>query len=653
MQEIPADGLQNATRAELIARIRQLESDSQKGIPKVAARQPNFIHTIFNSLPIGVAYVDRNQIYQFANELYRKMQDNPTDAIIGMALKDVLEPATFKVAQIAVEKVLSGTPVSFEDPLTQDGKQRYLNVSYLPDRVDNGDPGRIENNDVAGFYVLVQDVTTQHILQNELQGSENKYQSLVDAVPHGIEEIDTEGFILFANATDHEQYGYAPGELIGTNICETEISTYVAEQLKLNLVKLVEEQPKPEPYTGQKVKKNGDIIDVQVDWTYKKDGRGSVIGFIAIISDITEQLKLAQIQRQAADQLELCLKSANIGTFSWNIRDNTSFWDDRMHDIWGLPRSTFSNHLHDDFMKTIHPEDRKLLDVSIAKTIDEDALYHIEYRIIRPNGKLINVEALASLSRDEQGAPVQLNGVCLDISERKAIESMKSEFVSTVSHELRTPLTSIRGALGLVLGGAVGEIPETALDIIHMAAKNATSLTKLVNDILDFERADSGMLEIAFKNIELVSFLEMTLLTHQGLADEYHVKFKLTCNEPRIELEADRDRLGQVLANLLSNAAKYSPDGGVIDIDVHADTTHVVVSVCDRGPGIPEEFQDEVFNRFTQASASDDRKFGGAGLGLSITKLIIECHQGEIDFATAPESGTTFRFKLPRHQTKT
>jgi len=644
MREMSGDDLQNATRAELIAKIEQLELAAQTGAGEGAARQPNFVHAIFDSLPIGVAYVDKHQVYHFANELYRTNLSNPTDKIIGRRLQDILAPETYKLAQKAIAKALDGVPVSFQDLLIQGSKKRYLNVNYLP---DTG-----ANDGVNGFYVLVQDITKQHDLQNELQGSEHKYQVLVDAIPHGIEEINTDGVILFANATHHKQYGYGPGELIGTNISATEVSAQLAEQVKKNLAILVAKQPAPKSYIGQKVKKNGEIIDVQVDWTYKRDAIGDVIGFIAIISDTTEQLKLVRAQKQAADQLELSLKSANIGTFSWNIKDNVSFWDDRMHDIWGLARGTFCNHSHNDFLKTIHPDDRDVLDAAITETLDKDVPCHVEYRVIRPSGRVIYVEVLAALSRNEQGYPIQLNGVCLDISERKAVENMKSEFVSTVSHELRTPLTSIRGALGLVLGGAVGSIPDEALEIMRMAEKNTTSLTKLVNDILDFERADSGKLEFTFETFELVSFLRSNLSAHQGLADEYGVAFNLTSNQPDIDIEADNTRIAQALANLLSNAAKYSPDGGMIEVNVQSGASDVSISVRDQGPGIPEDFQDKVFGRFTQASATDDRNFGGAGLGLSITKLIIERHQGEISFTTSPKTGTTFRFRLPLSQPK-
>jgi len=400
-----------------------------------------------------------------------------------------------------------------------------------------------------------QQASKQHDLQNELAGSEQRYQTLVDAVPHGIEEIDTQGNILFANATHHRQYGYEPNELIGTNIVDLLPDGEDPETLLQYLAYLAREQPPAKPYFGQKKKKDGTLIDVQIIWTYKKDEQDRVIGFTAVISDVTEQKRAERLQKENSDRLEMSLRSANIGTFSWNVSDSSSYWDNRMHDIWGLPHGSFIDHKRDDFMNTIYPDDPERVTAAVAQTLEDGAPYDIEYRIIRPDGTIAFVEVLASVDRDEQDRPVKLSGVCLDISERKIIEKMKSEFVSTVSHELRTPLTSIRGALGLVTGGALGKIPDAAMEIISLAEKNAMALTKLVNDILDFERADSAQLTLNFQRFNLITFLQDNLRSHQGLADKYGVHFQLSQNDPYIEVEADTHRIAQVMANLLSNSA--------------------------------------------------------------------------------------------------
>lgn len=632
-----------ATKAELIAEIEALELKLTAATATANSGGSQFISSILDSLPVGIAYVDRNRTYQFANEHYRKLVDCYPGAIVGKHMTEILGDETYNVAKTALDKVFQGTAVAFENVLTVGNQNRVLKVNYLPDLKTDAD--------VVGFFAMVHDVTTQHHLQSELAGSEQRYLTLVDTVPHGIEEIDINGNILFANATHHRQYGYEPNELIGMNITELLPHPDDAAPLLQHLKYLAKEQPAIEPYYGQKKKKDGTLIDVKIEWTYKRDSHNNVIGFTTVIADVTDQIKAERIQKENADRLELSLQSAHIGTFSWDVAEGVSFWDDRMHDIWGLPRGSFVDHKPEDFMTTLHPDDRERVLDAIENTLEHDTPFNMEYRIFRPDGTVAYVEVLASVERDADGQAIRLSGVTLDISERKIIENMKNEFVSTVSHELRTPLTSIRGALGLLTGGALGEIPVEILDVISLAEKNATTLTKLVNDILDFERADSGKLEFNFERFNLVEFIEENLRSNQGLAEKHNVNFQLTPSAPYIEVEADSDRLAQVMANLLSNAAKYSPDGEVIKIDIQTNDKTVDVFVSDKGPGIPVKFQDKVFGRFTQASAADDRNFGGTGLGLSITKLIVDHHKGEIDFESSSETGTRFRFSLPLAQT--
>lgn len=631
---------QKATQAELIAEIELLERKLTAADVKPSPGSSPLFGTVLDSLPVGIAYVDRNKTYQFANDHYRKLVNFYSGEIIGRHMNEVLSAKTYNVTKDALDIVLRGTPIAFENVLTVGNRDRILKINYLPDIKADAD--------VAGFFAMVHDVTTQHHLQNELAGSERRYLTLVDTVPLGIEEIDIDGNILFANATHHRQYGYDTDELIGMNITELLPDGEDPSPLLLHLKYLAKEQPSIEPYFGKKIKKNGDLIDVKIVWTYKRDSQHNVIGFTTVIADITDQIKTERVQKENAARLELSLRSANIGTFSSNIVEGRSFWDDRMHDIWGLPRGSFVDHKSDEFETTLHTEDRERVLNAIKNTLEYDAPFDMEYRIFRPDGSVAYVEVLASVERDTQGQAIRLSGVTLDISERKLIENMKNDFVSTVSHELRTPLTSIRGALGLVTGGALGNIPHEALELIKLAENNATTLTKLVNDILDFERADSGNLELNFERFNLIDFIEGNLQSNQGLADKHDVRFQFLPVETEIEIEADSDRLAQVMANLLSNAAKYSPAGETIEIDVRTSSNSVEVFVSDKGPGIPIDFQDKVFGRFTQANATDDRNFGGAGLGLSITKLIIDHHQGEIDFVSSAETGTQFRFKLPR-----
>ncbi|MCG8508109.1 MAG: response regulator, partial [Rhodospirillales bacterium] len=238
-------------------------------------------------------------------------------------------------------------------------------------------------------------------------------------------------------------------------------------------------------------------------------------------------------------------------------------------------------------------------------------------------------------------------GILRDITERRQVERMKNEFVSSVSHELRTPLTSIRGALGLVVGGTAGELDPKVRDLIDIAYNNSQRLINIVNDILDLEKIGSGQLKFRFRKTDMASMVRNAVAENQGFASEYGVRFDLAEVAEVAQVRADGDRINQVMANLLSNAAKFSPEGESVDIAVQEIDGWVRVSVSDRGPGIPAEFHGRLFERFSQADSSDTRQAGGTGLGLSIVKAIIEHHGGHVGFETEMGVGSTFYFELP------
>jgi signal transduction histidine kinase/CheY-like chemotaxis protein len=234
-----------------------------------------------------------------------------------------------------------------------------------------------------------------------------------------------------------------------------------------------------------------------------------------------------------------------------------------------------------------------------------------------------------------------------DIEKLKELDSLKADFVATVSHELRTPLTSMRGALGLLMGGAGGELAPKGRELLRIALTNTDRLIRLINDILDIEKMDAGHVAIRRDRIRLHSVLEATLSGLDGLSKETGVRLELT-DVTDVEVIGDSDRLIQVFTNLISNAVKFSPRDQPVEVSARVDGAGVKISVRDYGAGIPPEFASRIFGRFQQAGGADSRRSGGTGLGLSIAKAITELHGGQIGFQNAPTgTGTIFGVILP------
>ena len=236
-----------------------------------------------------------------------------------------------------------------------------------------------------------------------------------------------------------------------------------------------------------------------------------------------------------------------------------------------------------------------------------------------------------------------------DIVKLRDLERLKRDFVSTVSHELRTPLTSMRGAIGLILGGKVGDLPPKASELLRIAMTNTERLIRLINDILDVEKIDAGHSTIRRDPLRVRPLLQTTIAGVDSFAREHGVAVALVTG-PEIDADVvgDADRLIQVFTNLLSNAIKFSPSGEPIVVRLELEGDQVVVRVRDRGPGIPPEFAGQIFGRFQQAGGAESRQSGGTGLGLNIARGIVELHGGRIGFEPVAHGGTDFWVALPR-----
>jgi signal transduction histidine kinase len=264
-----------------------------------------------------------------------------------------------------------------------------------------------------------------------------------------------------------------------------------------------------------------------------------------------------------------------------------------------------------------------------------------------PDGQPRWLSATKAPIFDQQGVVNGIIGISRDITARQEVDILKSEFISTVSHELRTPLTAIRGSLGLLVGAAIGALPDSVRTMIDIGYRNTERLLALINDLLDMEKIESGKFDFVCAPIELSLLLDRAIEANSVYGAQFGVMFRPTQTIPDAWVYADSDRLMQVFTNLLSNAAKFSPANSTVHVAVVRHERGLRVSIADRGPGIPSGFHSRIFGKFAQADSSDTRQKGGTGLGLSIAKAIVERLGGEISFTTEMGVGTTFYVDLP------
>jgi len=247
-----------------------------------------------------------------------------------------------------------------------------------------------------------------------------------------------------------------------------------------------------------------------------------------------------------------------------------------------------------------------------------------------------------------QNGPSHFISIRRDISERRAFEQTKNDFISTVSHELRTPVTSIKGALGLILSGATGELNGKTQKMLDIAYRNSDRLTLIINDILDLEKIAAGQMEFNLESVNLTELVMDAIAANKSYAARLNVSFVGVGLGQTTVGYCDCDRVFQIMNNLLSNAAKFSKKNGEVIVTLSNMDDRVCISVEDFGKGIPEDAKSSIFDRFTQADSSDRREKGGTGLGLSIVKALVESQGGSIYFTSEVDKGSKFSFELPK-----
>ena len=274
---------------------------------------------------------------------------------------------------------------------------------------------------------------------------------------------------------------------------------------------------------------------------------------------------------------------------------------------------------------------------------------HLKIRNPRRDGLEVVCDWNVTPLVNTEGGVVGVIAQGQDITRQMEAEQLKKEFTSTLSHELRTPLTSIIGSLQLINSGVLGSMDKEVAELTGVAERNSQRLLDLINDILDIEKIESGKLTMEPELVTLDELVGESLVLNKGFAERFQVRYEARGALLPVKVKADRKRLLQVMTNLLSNAAKFSPAGEAVEVTMEDLGMRVRVAVHDHGPGIPENFRTRIFGRFAQADSSITRQKGGTGLGLAICKRLIELMDGRIGFADRDGGGTVFYFELPKH----
>jgi PAS domain S-box-containing protein len=398
-----------------------------------------------------------------------------------------------------------------------------------------------------------------------------------------------------------------------------------------------------------------------------KENAKHVTQVLESVMDITER-KQAEIALQESEhRLLRAQEVAHVGDWEFDVKTGVSVWSDEIYSIYGFdPADEIESKT---MLAGMHPDDLDYVNEKFAGWIKNGEGEPFEYRIVRPDGSIRHVYSPAEVVCDSNGNVVKIYGTALDITDQKnaeeslkiyaeelarsneelkSLDKMKNEFLSNVGHELKTPLISIKGFSEIVQDELYGPLNEQQKKTMSTVIRNSERLGRLINSILYLTIQKSGRDTYTIHPIDITEIIGNALIDISPQANSKELTIENNTPSDLPLIKGDMDKLTQVFINLFENATKFTPNGGKITVAAFEDSENVHITVSDTGIGISDEVISNLFDKFYQVDASTTRRYGGTGIGLYISKLIVEVHNGEIWAESEEGIGTTFHIMLPK-----
>lgn len=491
---------------------------------------------------------------------------------------------------------------------------------------------------------LQAEIAERELTEISLRENQEKLAGILDNADEAIISINERQQIILFNQGAEKIFGYRAGEIMG-------------EQLDILIPKVFREihhqhieEFRNFPKMSNSIKdrnthiygrrKHGEEFPAEASISKLETQDGLI--FTVMLQDITERQQAADKIQRSETQLKLITDSLPILIAYVDHHQRYRYINQTYQTWFGRPRSEFLGLRIKELVGDINYQ--KMLPYVEQALSGEEVSFEIEPTNSQGNSRWMNATYIPDI--DSKGKVKGFFAMIEDITERKAIEQMKSEFVSVASHEMRTPLTSIHGVLKLLATGHLGSFSDRGQEMIEIAVRNTDRLVRLINDVLDLERMESGSEIIAPEQSTTADLINQAVNVTKEIAQQQQITIETEPNS--IALSVDSDRILQTLTNLLSNAIKFSPSGSKVWIRAQKQGNEVIFSVQDQGRGIPTDKLETIFERFQQVDASDSRKKGGTGLGLAICRHIVEQHGGRIWAKSIVGKGSTFFFTLPQ-----
>jgi PAS domain S-box-containing protein len=498
--------------------------------------------------------------------------------------------------------------------------------------------------------------------QQRLRETLTRFHKIVEISEDAIVSIDTSGTLVIFNRGAERMFGYSAAEALGQKL-----NLLIPERFHGvhggHLARFAggerDAKRMGERREVMARRRNGEEFPVEASiLRFDVDGRTEMT---AVLRDVSQRVKAEQALRQSEARLANAQRIARLGNWEWDVPHNRLFWSDEIYRILGFDKQVFTPS-HQAFLMLVHPADRAAVEAAIDAALFGRRAYSIDHRILLPDGseRIVHQEGEVAFAPD--GMPRLMSGTLQDITERKHIEQMlelsrqqaeassraKSEFLANMSHELRTPLNAIIGFAQFMAEAAPGMIsPERSRDYARDIQQSGQHLLNIINDILDVSRIEAGSYRLHETPVAVAAVVDKCLRMIAPRAAEAKLELTVEIAPALPPLLADERVVMQMLLNLLSNAVKFTPRGGV-RVSAYVDAAgRLVLRVVDSGIGIAAADIGKALMPFSQIDSALNRRFEGAGLGLHLTKSMIELHGGMLQIESEPGVGTNIRLIFP------
>ena len=611
--------------------------------------------TIFENSAVAIMMADKEKRLVSWNKFTERLLGMTHDDLLGKSVQSLYPPSEWeRICNLSIQR--KGMQHHLETQMIrQSGDVIDIDVSLSLLRDSDGT--------VTGSIGVVRDITERKRMEEALRQSEQRFRQVVDNAKEWIWEVDPKGMYTYASPIVKKILGYEPEEILGKKHFYDFFHPDDAQQLKQRAFEILSRNDVFSEFQTRNLHKDGEVVWLTRSGVPVFNESQELIGYRGADVDITERVRTHEILDRKQKNIEAIFDAAPVGMLLMSehmivLRANETIRNMSGKDYREIlgkgPCEALTCARFERLDQTRDCEECSLRSMIQVVLESGEPIHGLEIRpVLTDNGQTVRPWLLVSIEPLSIDSGRHVVVALDDITNRKRAEEelrdavdMKSQFISTVSHELRTPMTSIREAAIILLDEVAGKINKDQRHFLDIAKRNIERLSRLIDSVLDFQKLEAGKMRYDIRENDLQKTVEDACNTMRPYAQKrgVHLHVEYEPNLPAVAF--DTDRLIQVVTNLVSNAIKFTPEGGRIAVLVQSRPEHIAIRVSDTGLGIPKEALPRVFERFYRVKRPG-KEIKGTGLGLAIVNKIVNAHGGRIDVESELNKGTTFTVLLP------